>query len=477
MPSNQRLPRSTPERQGIASQAVLAFVEALDNFHGIHSLMLLRHGHVVAEGWWAPYAPDRRHLLFSLSKSFTSTAVGLAIQEGRLSIDDQVISFFPDDLATAPGQNLASMRVRHLLSMSTGHTEDTMRHLYADPDGNWARAFLAQPVPREPGTHFVYNSGATYMLSAIVQRLTGQRLLDYLEPRLFGPLGIANPTWETCPRGVDVGGWGLSITTEDIACFGQLYLQNGRWHGEPIVPDAWVQAATARQVANGDDPSSDWAQGYGYQFWRCRHGAYRGDGAFGQFCVVIPEQDMVVALTSGVENMQAVLNQVWAHLLPALRSAPLPEDTAAQARLRERLAKLALPPARDQASPHVAAPAAGQMYLCDANELGVEAIGLEWGEGSSVLTLRDARGEHQFACRNGAWHKSETTFAAFGSPHVAASGGWTAGDTYTAELCFYETPFCLTLACRFAGDQLHAQGVVNVSFGPREWPPLIGRRA
>ena len=165
------------------------------------------------------------------------------------------------------------------------------------------------------------------MLSAIVQKATGKTVLDYLKPRLFEPLGIEHPTWETSPQGISTGGYGLSIRTEDIAKFGQLYLQKGKWHGKQLVPAAWVEAATARQTSNGSNPKSDWDQGYGYQFWRCRHGAYRGDGAFGQYCIVMPEQDAVIAITSGVKDMQAVLNLVWDKLLPAMQAIRSPPMT------------------------------------------------------------------------------------------------------------------------------------------------------
>ncbi len=313
------LPRSTPAAQGIDPTAILAFIEAVDShIHHLHSLMLLRHGQVVAEGWWHPYAPESPHMLFSLSKSFTSTAVGLAVEEGFLSVDDRVIDFFPDDLPDQVSENLAAMRVRHLLAMYTGHSTDTTEALWQRQDGDWVAAFLAQPVTHTPGTHFLYNSGATYMLSAIVQKLTGQTLVDYLTPRLFAPLGIETPTWESCPRGINVGGWGLNIRTEDIARFGQLYLQKGEWHGQQLLPAAWVDEATMAHSDNSRNENTDWAQGYGYQFWRCRHNAYRGDGAFGQFCVIMPEQDAVLAITAGMSNMQSLLDLVWTHLLPAL---------------------------------------------------------------------------------------------------------------------------------------------------------------
>ncbi len=322
--AEQSLPRSSPEMQGISSPAILRFIEAADkSLETMNSFMLVRHGYVVAEGWWAPYAAQSPHSLYSLSKSFTSTAVGLAIAEGKLSLDDQVLKFFPEDAPPSPSNNLKAMRVSDLLRMSTGHRTEPPRK----PDQVWTKVFLSRPVPDKPGTHFLYNTSATYMLSAIVQKATGMNLLDYLRPRLFDPLGIEHPTWETSPQGISTGGYGLSIRTEDIARFGQLYLQKGKWNGKPLIPEAWVEAATARQTSNGSNPRSDWEQGYGYQFWRCRHGAYRGDGAFGQFCVVMPEQDAVIAITSGVKSMQSVLDLVWDKLLPAMKPAPWPAMT------------------------------------------------------------------------------------------------------------------------------------------------------
>ena len=208
MQSNpRRLPRSAPESQGISTAAIAAFLDAVERSGaGLHSLMLVRHGHVVAEGWWAPYAPDLPHMLFSLSKSFTSTALGLAVAEGRLTVDDAVVDFFPGILPPTVSDNLAAMRVRHLLSMSTGHDIDVTPVVRNATDDDWARAFLAQPVQHRPGTHFAYNSAATYMLSAIVQQLTGQTLLEYLGPRLLAPLGITGATWQNCPRGITIGG-------------------------------------------------------------------------------------------------------------------------------------------------------------------------------------------------------------------------------------------------------------------------------
>jgi len=267
------LPRGTPESQGVSSRALLELVDHLDQrIEGMHSLMIVRHGKVIAEGWWKPYTPERRHILYSLSKSFASTAVGLAVAEKRLSIDDEVIRFFPEFLPTNASVNLKSMRVRDLLTMSTGHQEEPP----VGPEAMSARSFLAQPVPHVPGTHFKYNTPATFMQGAIVEKLSGQGLLSYLTPRLLEPLGIENAMWETNFQGIALGGYGLRVRTEDIAKFGQLYLQRGRWQGKQLIPETWVDMATGRQVSNGSNPENDWHQGYGFQFWRARHNAYRG---------------------------------------------------------------------------------------------------------------------------------------------------------------------------------------------------------
>jgi CubicO group peptidase (beta-lactamase class C family) len=278
--------------------------------------------------------------MHSLSKSFTSTAVGLAVADGKLSIDDPVLKFFPDDAPAQPSDKLKAMRVRDLLTMTSGQEVEVKFSTNAP----WVQSFLAHPVPFKPGTHFQYNTPGSHMLSAIVRKVTGETVLDYLRPRLFEPLGIETPEWGASPQGNTFGGWGLKIRTEDIAKFGQLYLQKGQWHGKQLIPAAWVEQATSKQVSNGSDPTKDWDQGYGFQFWRCRHGAYRGDGANGQFCVVLPEQDAVVAITAETRDMQAELNVVWDHLLAAFHPKALVANSAEEEKLRHVLSKLEVRP-------------------------------------------------------------------------------------------------------------------------------------
>ena len=344
--ASQSLPRSTPEAQGISSQAVREFVAAADKINTLHSFMIVRHGQVIGEGWWKPEAPDKPHVLHSLSKSFNSTAVGLAIESGKLSLNDPVLKFFPADAPSEPSENLKAMKVRDLLTMTCGHDTEPK----AVGGAPTVKQFLAHPVPHQPGTHFQYNTLGSYTLSAIVTKVTGQTTLEYLKPRLFEPLGIQNPEWGTSAEGNSLGGYGLKLCTEDIAKFGQLYLQKGKWNGRQLIPEKWVEQATSKQVPNDQEGHSnigiDWKQGYGFQFWRCAHNSFRGDGANGQLCVVMPEKDAVVAITAETGNFQGEMNAIWDNLYPAFQSEALPADAGGQEKLKQAIAVLEAHPAK-----------------------------------------------------------------------------------------------------------------------------------
>ena len=487
--SGTPLPRSTPEAQGISSGGILSFLQAADSgVDAMNSVMIVRHGRVVAEGWWRPYDANTPHMLYSLSKSFTSTAVGLAIAEGKLTLDDPVLKFFPEEAPPQPSANLRVMRVRDLLRMSTGHQSEPS--LRSSPDtalvgATWVKRFLAHPVPFKPGTHFLYNSPSTYMLSAIVQKVTGATVLDYLHPRLFGPLGMEHPTWVASPQGISAGAYGLMVRTEDIAHLGQLYLQKGMWQGRQLVPAAWVAEATALQTSNGSSPTSDWDQGYGYQFWQSRHHTYRGDGAFGQYMMVMPEQDAVVVITSGVRNMQAVMDLVWDKLLPAMSSRRLPEDAATQRTLKAKLAGLTVRMPSGQPSTALSARVSRRWYELPMNDRGIQAIALDLDPGSPALLVRTSAGENRTPVGIGSWVRSRSGYAngidAFLSvptaPEIAASGAWSADSVFTLKLIAPQTPFYSTLSFRFDGDRLLLDTEYNVSFGPTRLPVLEGRVA
>jgi len=478
MTSTSGFKEITPEEAAIPSSAIRAFLSAVkDHALELHSFILLRHGCVAAEGSWAPYSAARRHKLFSLSKSFTSTAIGLAASQGLLSVDDLVLPFFPEDAPDTPDPNLARMRIKDLLTMTTGHAADVSGSIRQVGGDNWVRGFLSLPVEHPPGTHFVYNNGATYMLSAIVSQVTGETVLDYLTPRLFAPLRIENPTWPTCPRGITLGFSELKIGVGDIARFGQLYLQNGMWEGKQVIPADWVKAATSRQVQNDDNGTPDWSQGYGYQFWMCREGAYRGDGAFGQYCVVMPEQDAVLAITSGVDNMQAVLDLVWAHLLPNLGTEALVPNDADCNALQSELSSLSwdAPTHPAQPSASVQAELPGKWTVTDETPQGMHAVALTRDGETLIFQVRDAAGEHHIVCGPGRWQIGKSSLFA-PDYAIAASYVWEDEATCLLTIRTLETPFCHRYRLQFAADELTIQASVNVAFGPTTRPPLRAHR-
>ena len=398
-----------------------------------------------------------------------------------------MLKFFPDEAPAQPSANLRAMRVRDLLRMSTGHQTEAALFGQVDSsmrDASWVKRFFAHPVAFKPGTHFLYNSPATYMLSAIVQKTTGQTVLDYLTPRLFEPLGIEKPTWVSSPEGISAGAYGLNLRTEDIAKMGQLYLQKGMWNGKQIVPAAWVEEATARQTSNGSAPTSDWDQGYGYQFWQSRHG-YRGDGAFGQYMLVLPQYDAVVAITSGTRDMQAVMNLVWNKLLPAMKDQPLPEDAAAHAQLQARLSKLTVRVVAGRPTSPLASKVSGRWYDVAENDRGIRGVMLDLGTREPALVVRTSAGELRTPFAFGAWAPSsggwtngiERMLSVTPKPALAASGGWTADSVLSVKISAPETPFYSTMRFTFDGDRLLLDGEHNVSFGPPKQKQLVGTSA
>jgi CubicO group peptidase (beta-lactamase class C family) len=461
------LPRSTPEAQGLSAAALDAFVGALDaSEQEIQTLMVLSHGQVVLEEAWAPYRIEDPHLLFSISKSFTSMAIGLLVEDGKLSIDDKVVSFFgPDELPGEISDNLAAMEIRHLLTMSTGHAQDTIEAL--GREGRMIRTFLGLEVAHAPGAPFVYNTGATYMLSAILQKVTGETLLDYLRPRLFEPLGISEATWPTSKEGVTLGGWGLSINTESLARFGQFLLQRGEWDGKQLISAAWIDEATKKQVDNSVEQNPDWKQGYGYQFWRARNNAYRGDGAFGQYCLVFPDHDATLVITSASPDMQAVMDIIWEHLLPALQGKA-GDGTARPPRLE------LLPPTGPTPAGN------GRTYEFDANLMGIASVRLD-PDGTGVFTLvpgsvADDAGvpagrTQELIFAPGPWREDLDRLQTTEQRLVTSAHG--DGETFVAIVRYLETPYVVTMRCHVDGDALQIDLRFNVSF----WPPELTLRS
>lgn len=467
------LPRSTPEAEGISSEGILQFLEASEKSDfEIHSLMVLRHGKVVAEAWAKPYGPDLVHTMYSCSKSFTATAVGLAVSEKRLTVNDKVISFFPNDVPAEISPNLAALRVKDLLTMSTGHDPDPTGNIRTDT--NWVRAFLSTPIVHKPGTVFLYNSLATYVLSAIVQKVTGEKVIDYLKPRLFTPLGINGVDWEEDPTGVNVGGWGLRLKTEDMAKFGQLFLQKGQWNGQQILPAAWVEEATTLKIVQHPEmpkakrDSSDWEQGYCYQMWRSRHNSYRGDGAYGQYILVLPDKDAVIAVTSETANMQETFNYIWKYIYPAIRKdAKLPANKKTLQRLQQKCAAFALPLPAKTPPTTIEKSVTGKTIRFSENELSTRQMSLTFKGDQCRASIEFNGKTYAFDFGAGQWVFGETTktppaltqlvkgyFVGLPPSKTAAAYRWRDPQTLELTLRYLESPHSELFLLRFNGSNV-----------------------
>jgi len=481
------LPRSVPEIEGISSEDLLTFLDSAEaSTHEFHSIMILRHGKVVAEGWWSPYEPELRHTLYSTSKSFTSTAVGFAVTEGLLTVNDKVISFFSEELPDTISPFLADLTIKDLLSMSVGQDPDPTSLRFSDTDSNWVRAFLKTPIVNKPGTKFLYNSLGTYMLSAIVQKVTGEKIVDYLTPRLFEPLGIEGMDWEEDPMGINTGGWGLRIRTEDMARFGQLLLQKGTWNGEEVIPAEWVEEATTAKIYQDPDApqstkdSSDWLQGYCYQFWRCRNNAFRADGAYGQFIIVMPDQDAVIAITSESPDMQNEINLVWKYILPALKTDALPENVKAAESLKQRLETLMLEPPRAGGNPTAKA----GKYLLAENVRKFEMISFEFIDSVCSINLEVAGKEYSYKLGANKWKDGQTSrpgpsltgpLKITDTFNIAGAYSWKNENTLELVLRYIESPHHETITCKFDKDRIQLSVAPSQAFG-RQTYEMKGNR-
>jgi CubicO group peptidase (beta-lactamase class C family) len=433
------LPRSTPAASGVSSRSIAALLDRLEERSvGLHSIMVVRHGQVVAEGWWAPYSAERPHLLYSLTKSFTSVAVGLAIADGLLSLDDRVVDVLPDHVpADVSGQG-RRITVHHLLSMTAGHETDSLEEAWRLEPDDLVKGFLRVPFTEPEGTRHTYDNATTFVLARMVERVTGRGLPEFLDERLFTPMGVVHAEWDRVASGAAFGFHGLHLTTEAVAAFGELLLRGGRWGDRQLVPREWVELATRRHVPSQDGAgNADFLCGYGYQFWMSRHG-YHGNGSFGQQCVVVPSHDLVVAVTSGHPNAdspaQVVLDAIWECLLPGVNGAGSAGDDGPRddELLAERIRRLSLAGVPGSAAPfrsctaRIDASAEGSA-LPDGTAVVVDPV-----DGGWLLQL----GSSSFivAVGHGEWRESSP----LGRPVVAA-GGWQ-GDRFVADLHVITTP-------------------------------------
>lgn len=465
------LPRSTPEAEGVPSKAIAALFDSLTALPqtDIHSVMVLRHGKVIAEIYPAPFAPQYRHTMYSCSKTFVGAAVGLAIADNRLRLTDRVGAFFPDLLPDSVSDNLAAMIVRDLLTMTSGITTDwNMRSLTPD----WIRTYLAKPV-QTPGKKFDYDSMCSYLLSAIVQKVTGMTLFDYLKLKLFTPMNITDVAWEISPEGVNTGGWGLYIQSESLAKFGLLLLNHGVWEGKKLLPAAWVEQMTSKQVEDtGDD--------YGYQMRMCEYpGAVRLDGALGQYVLIIPDKDMVVVITECMlidGNTQRRL--VWNRLLPHVTDQILTPGKDYKLLQKKQFA-YQLPLVKGKANSSVAQEYAGKRIALEQNKYDWQSLSLQFKPKEVVMTVTDKTGStYDLLFGYKQWLKtsieayppySVTAVGALkgieGPFWVAGSYAWPSSSVLQLKAHYVNWISALGITFRFEGDSLLLNVTENFTFG------------
>ena len=487
----KEFPRTTPEAVGIPSASVEWLLDRLEEgWTEPHGLMIMRHGKVCAEGWWAPYASGIRHGLQSHTKTYAATAVGIAYTEGLLKLTDRIVDIFPDEIPENPSENLKKLTVRDVLCMGCGM--DTMPR----PSKDWIREFLATPVNHVPGTTFMYNSTGSTFLGAIVRKLTGLGLHDYLKPRLFDKIGIdaENLRWITMPDGMEIGGGGLFATTEDNLRLMKLYADGGVWEGERILAEDYVKLATSKQNDSATEravnpPAEDNFVGYGFQIWMCRpKGVYRADGAMGQFTIVFPERDMLLAITENASGStggampQKALDTIWEWLdsLPRPETEILPEDPEAFAHLARRMQMLALPaprhspesPLQEKINGSTYAVTDGYFALADAGMVrfmsgedrpgGAKALSLTFAENACTLTcLVDGKPQSLTAAMDGTRLRNELP----GMPSIAlCSGCWEADNVFRLSLRMVETCNETSITFTFSGDQARVETCSNHVF-------------
>lgn len=465
------LQRANPHDVGVDAAAVLGFLEAAAardiEFHGF---MVMRHGKVAAEGWWSPYGAARPHMTHSLTKSTMACGVGLALAEGHFKLDDKVVSFFPENLPAVVDDNMAAMTVEDLLTMRTGHAGLVSGSQWRGIRTSWVTEFFKIPVVHKPGTFFAYTSAASYMLSAIVTKTTGQTLRDYMEPRFFKPLGIVDPQWDLSPGDINPGGNGLTWKLSDALKMGALHLNGGQWNGQQVLPAEWVRTATRDHVPDQ----------YGYQWWiNPELGAYSANGMFGQYVYVFPEHDAVVAFNSALVRGESGFRDTFAEYFPAaFRSG----DPAASAPLKRFTEALVIMPTPAAGSSQRAIGISGRTYQCQPNEDGIESLSFTFQGDECIFTMKDARGVHVVDVGLGRWIEGETTITGNSLHHeyqpdslrVVAGAGWRDADTLEMTWQFAETTFRDTARFRFTDTGVAFDRSVNVNSAATTRPTVIG---
>ncbi|MGB3122994.1 MAG: serine hydrolase domain-containing protein [Pseudomonas sp.] len=464
------LPRASASSVGVDPDQVVAFLDAVKAAGlDLHGFMLHRHGHVVAEGWTWPVDPNEPRVLHSIAKSFTGCAIGLAIEAGLLKLDDRLVSFFPDEVPANADPRLADMTVEHLLTMRTGHAANTSGSVWRGIDTSWISEFFKIPLAYAPGTEYVYTSAASYMLSALINRVTGQTLHAYLKPRLFVPLAIHNEHWDIGPDGVNPGGNGLTAPVSAVLKLAVLHAQEGVWNGQQLLPAAWVKAAT--QPQGGPDSR------YGYHWMMKPGGAFSALGVFVQMAAVYRDHGATLVVVGGMKNSAAIIPFIEQYFPAAFGGGGTPE---ADARLEARLASMAERPPRVSAC---ATPAdSKRVFLMAENDLGVQQLSFDFSADVLTFQLTDNQATHSLSVGVDHWLTGTTSMPGralhhgydFNHAQIVAGARWLDAKTLEMTWIYPQTAFRDRVVCVFEGNSVSFARTVNVNSAEREQAVLVG---
>ncbi len=392
MGSGAHLPAApSPESVGIPAQAILNFLERIDAERiNMHGFLLVRRNQIAAEGYWAPWSATRKHRMYSISKSFVALAVGLLIDEGRLTLHDRVANYFPDKVPATLHPWLATSTVHDLLTMATAHSSTS----YTRDDPDWVWTFFNRPPSHPPGTLFAYDTAATVVLTAIVEHLAQMPFLDYMRPRFLNRIGFSADAWcIRTPEGGSWGGSGVICTLRDLAKVALTCMNGGRWGDEQLLPAAYLRAATAKQIDNAIRGN----HGYGYQIWRERENGFSFRGMGSQFAICLPDRDFLftcIADTQGAPAGSAIPDVMWEELYPHLVDAPLPADHGTHAALTEKIEQLAVLPLPGCSDARAAAEVSGIWYTLAANPMGITRTRLTFDDNQGTWEYTNDQGDN-----------------------------------------------------------------------------------
>lgn len=465
------LPYSTPEREGVSSRVLLDLLKAWKGLDSLNSFIIVRRGKVIAEHYYAPYRPETPHMLFSLTKSFTSLAIGFAEQEGLLSLEDPAVKFFPEKTFKQDGAVLKKVTIRHLLTMSGGHETCPLLSLTDEERAritDYTQAFFDAPFVYAPGEKFVYNSAGSHVLAAIIRQVTGVNMTEYLTPRLLKPLNITSFRVMTSPEGVEMGGWGGMACTRDLAKVGECIRLGGVWNGKQIIPAEYLRQATSFQMDNSANEAPDWKVGYGYQFWQSRHG-FRGDGACGQYILVLPEADMVIAITSGLPEMGRILDPVWDILLPSLYDHARADKPEAWAELDHYAQnELQIPLCAGDRLRRMEK----KTFKMKPNPCGIRSITCSTMMGRAQLLLDGPNGEELISAGFGFFVDNPIRMKTAFMRRASASAAWTSENVLRFEVVLADSPYRMTYLLDFSNGALRFERTSNLQFLNPDWPVL-----